>query len=517
MTSRLCKTASLLAVLLGACGGEGVPQADVRATVVAAVSATVEALPSPTSVPPTPTSTPIPPARVLSASASVRSGNALIADVDVSLDKAASVYVEYGNADTGRFRTMGTGAVAARHVVPVVRLRPSTTYEYQAFAVDSDGRESDGVGGTFTTGELPDTLATIDFSAQGEPTPDLVLMDYRDAASSYLLALDRTSKVVWYYNSPNPFPPEVSGIQAVRQKANFNFVFYAGSPRAPCCLREVTPLGEVVDQLAASELDDTPHHDFLVLPKNKVMYLAEETRIIDDTANGGDAETRVTGDVIRVWDQNAGTTTELWNSFDHLSTDDRVVWERDPKRWTHFNSIQIAPRGDIIVSSRNRNQVISIAADFQSVRWFLGGPNSSFVLPGPLDRFYRQHTATELPNGNILLFDNGADRPEEEGGEYSRALELAIRDYDGSAVKVWEYRHAPDIYASFISSAYRLDNGNTLVNFGTTTDVESVPITLVEVDRDGNEVWKLRMAGPTLKNRYRAYPLLSILGETRLP
>ena len=83
--------------------------------------------------------------------------------------------------------------------------------------------------------------------------------------------------------------------------------------------------------------------------------------------------------------------------------------------------------------------------------------------------------------------------------------------------KVWEYRHQPDIFASFISSAYRLDNGNTLINFGTTPDVEMVPITAVEVDRAGNEVWKLQMTGPTLRNRYRVYSLESIMGESSLP
>ena len=94
---------------------------------------------------------------------------------------------------------------------------------------------------------------------------------------------------------------------------------------------------------------------------------------------------------------------------------------------------------------------------------------------------------------------------------------LGLSDYEITAVKVWECRAEPDIFSSFIISAYRLKNGNTLINFGTTQDVETQPITLVEVGRDGNEVWRLEMSGPTLKNRYRAYPLESIMGESRLP
>ena len=471
---------------------------------------------------PTPTATTVPPPTIESARASIRQDNPLVAEVTVALDREARVYVLYENDAAGKFRTMTTGSSGTEHVVPVVRLRPSTTYTYQALAVDSEGRESAGAAGEFTTGRLPEALATIEFKAQGKPTPELILMDYRDQASSYIIVLDNDSEIVWYYANPNPFDPMVSGLQAIRQKPNFNLVFYIGTPSAPCCLKEITPLGDQVDQLVFSEIDQTPHHDHLVLSDDQIMYLADVTRVIDDTANGGDSETGVTGDAIRIWDQGSGTTQEVWSSFDAWdvgSAEQRVVWseDRDPKRWTHFNSLQIGAHGNIIISSRNRNQVLSIAPDFQSIEWQLNGPSSSFTFSDASDRFYRQHTATELPNGNILVFDNGQGRPEEEGGEYSRALELALNDYDLAATKVWEYRPDPDIYASFISSAYRLDNGNTLINFGTTPDVVTIPITVVEVDRQGNEVWNLQMTGPTLKNRYRAYPLESIMGERVVP
>ena len=121
-----------------------------------------------------------------------------------------------------------------------------------------------------------------------------------------------------------------------------------------------------------------------------------------------------------------------------------------------------------------------------------------------------------MKNGNILVFDNGEDRPEEEGGPYSRALELTLADYDMTATKVWQYPTEPGPYARMLSSAYRLENGNTLVNFGITQDLTSIPITVVEVARDGTEVWKLEMTSPTLQSRYRAYAHASIMGETRL-
>ena len=108
------------------------------------------------------------------------------------------------------------------------------------------------------------------------------------------------------------------------------------------------------------------------------------------------------------------------------------------------------------------------------------------------------------------MFDNGRNRPEEEGGNYSRALELALNDYDLGARKVWEYRHDPDLYAVNRSSAYRLENGNTLLNF--VTD----PRVVVEVAPDGTELFKANISGPRMQGSFRAYAIDSVMGETRV-
>jgi len=522
-------------LLLTGCGNGETESVDTSATVAAAVSATVEAqtVTGSTGAPPaTPTTsippTPVPPAKVLSASASVRADNPLIVEVALTLDSEAQVYVEYENAETGKFRSMTTESVATEHAVPVVRLRPSTTYSYQVFTVDSEGLESEGPTGSFTTGALPEALASIEFSAQGRPTPELIIMDHRDAQGGYILVLDQDSEIVWYYASPNPIPDMSFGLQAIKQKPNFNLVYVLGAKL--CCIREITPLGEIVDNLTAWEIDEAAHHEVLFLPDDEILYLAFKLRIMDMSKTGGDPETVVHGDSIRIWDQKSGISREVWNTFDSLSPDLRgelkpfhlgIPGKADsllkPLTWLHVvNSIQVGQRGNYILSLRLQNQVVSISPDFQKIDWSLGGPNSTFDFPDPNDRFYHAHTASELENGNILVFDNGQGRPKEEGGSYSRALELALSDYDSTAIKVWQYPTEPGLYASKLSSAWRLENGNTLVNFGITPDVVAVPITVVEVARDGTEVWKLEMTGPTLQARYRAYAHESIFGETRL-
>jgi hypothetical protein len=82
-----------------------------------------------------------------------------------------------------------------------------------------------------------------------------------------------------------------------------------------------------------------------------------------------------------------------------------------------------------------------------------------------------------------------------------------------TAHKVWEYRHEPDIYSSWLSSALRQPNGNTLVNFGARVSPDH-PTMLVEARPDGTVAWELlaRLRG-SRTTRYRAYPLRSLLGE----
>ena len=476
---------------------------------------TASPIPAPTSAP-SPTPTPGP--RVLRSSVELLPGNSLIAEARVVLDREAKVAVEYGNPEAGTFRTAASESAAAEYVVPLVRLRPEASYDYTVLVIDESGGKLDGGGGSFTTGPLPEALERLELTVQGRPTSELVLFDLQDNPDSYFVMIDQDSRVVWYYRNEDTVPEQPTSIRAIRQKPNGNFVYWEGGPtgrRFNCCLKEITPLGKLEDRLVNNEVDKFVHHDLLILPDDKVLYVAHEIVEIDDTANEGDASTRVLVESLREWDQSNHTTREIWSSLDHYSTDTRVRWSGDPVSWLHTNSLNIGSRGNYVLSLRSLNQIMSISPSGESVEWRLGGPDSSYDFEDPSDRFYGQHTATELPNGNILLFDNGNDRPEEEGDEYSRALELTLNTYELVAKKVWEYRPEPDLFAGSRSSAYRLENGNTLVNFE--TNDSDPPRVIVEVAPDGTEVWKLEMRSESIRNSYRAYAYESIMGETRVP
>jgi hypothetical protein len=107
-----------------------------------------------------------------------------------------------------------------------------------------------------------------------------------------------------------------------------------------------------------------------------------------------------------------------------------------------------------------------------------------------------QWIETGLPGeGHILAFNNGNGRP---GGDFSSVDEI-VPPLDGyiyslgidpwaeyaPASPLWSYSADPpsDFYSSFISSAQRLPNGNTLINSGSNG-------TFFEVTSAGQMVWK---------------------------
>ena len=105
-----------------------------------------------------------------------------------------------------------------------------------------------------------------------------------------------------------------------------------------------------------------------------------------------------------------------------------------------------------MLSFRNISTVVMIERRTGEIYWKLGAP-----------RLSGQHAPTILPNGHILLFDNGPHRLDETF-PFSRVLKIdpATKDI------AWKYQETPvsNFFSPRISNAQRLPNGNTLINEG---------------------------------------------------
>ncbi len=467
---------------------------------------------------------PIP--RPLTASASLIDGNALIARISGELEFPGHVYVEYWAEGIERLRSPDFASDGARYEAYAVRLRAGTEYAFQVYATGPDGRTAAGPSGAFTSGMLPDGLAAARFEVLGgAPTLDVTFLEFRQHEFVGLAAFDGAGRVVWYFEPPDGEQPYV-----MSRRSNGNIVYLAGFKGGTTALGivEITPWGVEV----ARHPDDCDgfgpiHHEVQALPDGRVLYLSRE--VLWEGYEGRPVPQE--GDTVGMWDPATGEAEIVWNIFDFISPEERVepesnyrlpghpLWggcERDRRveDWSHGNSAFMAEDGSVLVSLGHLNQVVSIAPDFESVQWRLGGPGSDFTFSSPRDRFYAQHTAIPLPNGNVLMFDNGNRRPASEGGRFSRALELKLDTERMVASTAWEYSHRPPLFAVCCSSVQRLDNGNTVVMFGASfADPCCRVYTIVEVDGSGREVWKALHVSPGKPNQYRVYAEESIMGE----
>ena len=480
----------------------------------------------------TPTPTPsLPPPMPLSAEAHFEPDNSLIAWITGMVNTPGQVYVEYWNDEHGRFRSRPVPTNGADYTVHAVRLRANSTYRYQVFGANLAGEINHGPMGEFQTGPLPDALAAARFTVLGgKPTRPLTFMDYRQAGFFGLAAFDGGGQVVWYYKASDGDGRQP---EAMARKPNGNIVYVAGFQGGTTSigLVEIDPMGREVDRLIGECSPYSPiHHEAQILPDGRIMYLSRDIL----WEGYGEPPHPQEGDTIGIWNQETDANEIVWNIFDYISPSDRTepdsdrrlpgfpLWggcdrDRSVQDWSHANSVTVASDGSIILSLRHLDQIVSISPDFQSIQWRLGGPGSEFTFPDPADHFYEQHTATQLENGNILLFDNGNDRPNGEGGQYSRPLELELDHGRKTARAVWEFRHNPPIFAVCCSSVERLPNGNTLVLYGSNYRPDPRPFKIMEITSEGRVAWEVVHVSPGKQTQYRVYSADSIMGEMRAP
>jgi hypothetical protein len=238
------------------------------------------------------------------------------------------------------------------------------------------------------------------------------------------------------------------------------------------------------------------HHDLARLDNGNTLLLVNRTTAIAGFALKSlkdDGIHEVTPDGRLVWQ---------WYAADHLAeifspaTLKLVRATRRPD-YLHMNDMKpLGPNhwfrdGDqrfdpanIIIDSRQANFIAIVSRRTGKIVWKLGPdyPASDpsirrTTLPQPVDALSGQHDAQIIPDGlpgagNLLVFDNqgSAGYPAAELSIYpsSRVLEidpvkkLIVWQYTGASSErvVWTF------HSSFISSARRLPNGNTLIDEG---------------------------------------------------
>jgi len=226
------------------------------------------------------------------------------------------------------------------------------------------------------------------------------------------------------------------------------------------------------------------HHDFCRRPDGRTLIVHHElvfnAKIWHGAVDKNDAIVEVDRDCNVTWE---------WHSDRHVDELADLVGLEFPRKqedWAHTNTVEALPdtplgqrdqrfrAGNVIFSSRNIDTIGVIDYPSGRVVWAWG--------PGELDG---QHMPTMLPDGKLLIFDNGTRRG------FSRVLEL---DPETDRI-TWEYRLPDHAFARALSGQEVLPNGNLLICAGT-------PGVILEVTRQGEIVWELRNEIRGLRESY---------------
>src|SRR5262245_15104635 len=248
------------------------------------------------------------------------------------------------------------------------------------------------------------------------------------------------------------------------------------------------------------------HHDGRLLRNGNVLLLcsAPLPTAIARRVRGGLAGSEQPGGAINsdypLERTPEGRTVWEWRAWDHMEPEEYPITSpSDPRtEWTHGNAVTELADGNLLLSFRQISTLVRINRGTGNIDWKLGPP--------PLSG---QHAPVPLPNGNILLFDNGPFRVDTGAQPFSRALEI------NPATKQIEWTYQDGInpgsrhffFSSRISNAERLPNGNTLIN-------EGLYGRFFEVTSGGDVVWEYvnPYFGPTtteakgqMNNVFRVY------------
>ena len=282
-----------------------------------------------------------------------------------------------------------------------------------------------------------------------------------------MFMLDSSGYVAWYRKDQR----SVSGDFKYHPAANV-FTSIGYNPDVGAVFYTYDSALGTVDSLVAVAGETGDRHDFLVLPDGHKIITTVYDTIMDlrgYTFNGfgGIEDCVVRGFGIQEFDAY-DSLVWTWHSTDHVHPEefaDGLNYYPYDFDYAHGNALQLDAEGNLLVSMRNTSTVYKIdrANRTGAILWRLGGENSSFQFEDTAAAFSAQHHSQFLPNGDVVLFDNGNLRVP---FRFSRAAEYSLDFSDSIATVEWSYEANRMIFASGLGSVQWINDNLMLIGWG---------------------------------------------------
>lgn len=377
--------------------------------------------------------------------------------------------------------------------IPILGLYADTTNQVEITLTAEDGRFAI-VTFDITTDSLPEFMPEINIQNDitGMRESDMVLcnlfIDNQNNFKAYPFIFDANGEIRWYLNLTDLN----SQAAPIEQLENGYLIIGSGNNA-----EEYNLLGEVMNTMNQSAY--IFHHDIIELPNNNLAAAVSKTgsQVVIDGSNVNSKQ-----DHMIELNRNTGAILQEWDLREILDVD-RNTNTLDAGDWLHMNALVYSRHDDTyIISAKNQgilktdrnNDLIWILAPhqdwgrsgwdgngiFQCENYLLDAVDESGELYSEdiqngnasdesFDWPWGQHAVKLLENGNILLFDNGANRTYGQATtQYSRAVEYEINASEKTVKQVWEFGkdRGEEAYSEIMGDVDLLpETGNRLLCF----------------------------------------------------
>jgi hypothetical protein len=324
-------------------------------------------------------------------------------------------------------------------------MKAASTYHLRARVRTWDGKWWTSPEALFKTGPLPAiALPTLQASTTpGQtPTPGIELVNIIDPRG-ISVASDLDGNILWYYDNTVdaswlgyafPIKPMMNG----NFLASITNLYSNGVPQSipyNSVLREIDLEGTSVREVSLADLNTALKamgsdvqalvysHDVLPLPNGHTILIVQQQKTVQLTAPPGPGQFTILGDALVALDEKFKPYW-TWSAFDWLDVNRHPMefTAASGYDWTHCNGVQLAPDGNLVLSSRHQNWLMKLdyrgGAGSGAILWKLGY-QGDFTLVGnatqPTDWFFAQHypnllAASGSRIASLSVFDNGNDR-----------------------------------------------------------------------------------------------------------
>lgn len=411
-------------------------------------------------------------------------------------------------------------AFATSHETPILGLYPSyeNVVEVNFLRKDDKVRASQLV--RITSGDLPDglpTSITVTVRKEDKMASGMTFISYLGGkVPNSPFIIDNYGDIRWILDYTND--AELKTLRynnGVERLHNGNLYF---GDQSLGKIYEIDMLGKSINKFSLTgykfhhQVQEKPDGNFIVtVDKVGSLHLNGKPTIEDYVIEID----RKSGVVINEWD--------LKQSLDEW----RTAWiddlGDDPVDWFHGNAITYDPTDNTIIVSGRTQGVVKLNY-LNEVQWILAphkewgsnrkGQDLNQFLLTPLDQFgnsindqqilegelnhsdfewnWYQHATLVMPNGNLMLFDNGDNRNYTGAEKYSRAVEFQIDKLNMTVKQIWSFGKELELeaYSRVVSDVdYLLQSDNVLFVPGfQVNNIDGLGGKVIEIDYSSKEI-----------------------------